>query len=377
MVQAILLDDEENAVDILEVVLTETGEVKVMSKFTRPCLFLQEIYRLKMLDQLPEVVFIDIEMPEISGLEVAEQLKAMAGQIEVVFVTAYSEYAVKAFELFSLDYLLKPVCVKRMEKTLERLAILRSSADRQTLKQEVHIQCMGDFIVHYQRGKKRLRWRTEKVKELCAYLLHHAGRGVPTHELIEGLFPESDTEKAKVHFYTSMSYLRKAWKDIGYPDVIQKNSDGYMFHLEGLKWDYMEVEQVLVEIFCDHSPNWSAVERLMSYYRGDYFSIFEQNDFIGRREKLRRNVLEALHRAKETSRKEGNLHRITECLINIRQVAPESEMAAKELIELFVEQGNQAGALQCYRQIKQHLLDEYGIEPGFELTSCVERLLHY
>lgn len=374
MFKAILLDDEENAVDILEVVLTETGAVTVLSKFTRPHLFLQEMELLKKRGQLPDVVFIDIEMPEMSGLEVAEQLKETAGQVEIVFVTAYSEYAVKAFELYSMDYLLKPVNGKRMEKTLERLSLLHSSADKRSRKEDVRIQSLGDFIVHYGSGQQRLRWRTEKVKELCAYLLHHAGRGVPSHELIEELFPEADSEKAKVHFYTSMSYLRKAWKDIGYPNVIQKSSDGYSFRLEDLQWDYMNAEKLLAEISGAPVPDFRDVEQLMNGYRGDYLALYEHRAFVSRREKLRRKVLEVLHLTKETSRKEGNLHRAAECLMNIRQVAPESESAVIELIELLVEQGNRAEALQCYRQAIQHLLDEYGIEPGEQLKACAERL---
>lgn len=374
MFKAILLDDEENAVDILEVVLSETGAIMVQSKFTEPHLFLQEIELLKKRGQLPDVVFIDIEMPEMNGLEVAEQLRETAGQVEVVFVTAYSEYAVKAFELYSMDYLLKPVNAKRMEKTLERLSLLHSSADRRLQKEDVRIQSLGDFIVHYGSGPKRLRWRTEKVKELCAYLLHHAGRGVSTHELIEELFPEGDSEKAKVHFYTSMSYLRKAWKDIGYPNVIQKSSDGYSFHLDDARWDYRDAEKLLDAISGVPVPDFRDVERLMKGYRGDYLALYEHRAFIPRREMLRRKVLEVLHLTKETSRKEGNLHRAAECLMNIRQVAPESEPAVIELIELLVEQGNRAEALQCYRQVVQHLLDEYGIEPGEPLRACAERL---
>ena len=67
---------------------------------------------------VPEVMFLDIRMPEKSGLDVAH---ALAGRCHVVFVTAYDEYAVSAFEEGAVDYVLKPVTVERMTKVAQRL----------------------------------------------------------------------------------------------------------------------------------------------------------------------------------------------------------------------------------------------------------------
>jgi len=66
----------------------------------------------------PDVVFLDIQMPGLSGLEVAEQLN---GRAHVVFVTAFDKYAVAAFEQGAVDYILKPICTPRVRMTLERL----------------------------------------------------------------------------------------------------------------------------------------------------------------------------------------------------------------------------------------------------------------
>jgi DNA-binding LytR/AlgR family response regulator len=74
---------------------------------------------LKMLDDLaPQIAFLDIKMPGLTGLEVASRLD---GQVHVVFVTAYDEYAVTAFEREAADYLLKPVTDARLAKTIARL----------------------------------------------------------------------------------------------------------------------------------------------------------------------------------------------------------------------------------------------------------------
>ena len=66
----------------------------------------------------PDIVFLDIRMPEMDGIEAA---KALAGQAHVVFVTAYDEYAVTAFDQGAVDYLLKPADPERVRTTCERL----------------------------------------------------------------------------------------------------------------------------------------------------------------------------------------------------------------------------------------------------------------
>lgn len=74
---------------------------------------------VEMIDRLdPELVFLDVRMPELSGLEVLEQIQS---QPFIVFTTAYDQYAVAAFELEAVDYLLKPFGRRRFDKTLERL----------------------------------------------------------------------------------------------------------------------------------------------------------------------------------------------------------------------------------------------------------------
>ncbi|MBX2903560.1 MAG: response regulator [Chitinophagales bacterium] len=90
----------------------------------------------------PDVVFLDVEMPQYSGLELFGFLNESEMNIEVVFVTAHAHYAVKAFELSAVDYILKPVTMEALKRTLarlrQRLAFKTTSAPRlQTLQQQL------------------------------------------------------------------------------------------------------------------------------------------------------------------------------------------------------------------------------------------------
>ena len=83
---------------------------------------------LELIEQCqPEIAFLDIRMPGLSGLEVAKEI---AGSCWVVFVTAYDQYAVEAFEHEAIDYLLKPVTTERLEKTVKRLKDQITSSEK-------------------------------------------------------------------------------------------------------------------------------------------------------------------------------------------------------------------------------------------------------
>ena len=99
--RAILIDDEPLALRDLERQIEKIGGVQVAATYYDP---IEAIANLK--TDRPNVVFIDIDMPELNGLEAAEQILQLNPSIDVVFVTAYEEYAVKAFDLNALDYLL-------------------------------------------------------------------------------------------------------------------------------------------------------------------------------------------------------------------------------------------------------------------------------
>jgi DNA-binding LytR/AlgR family response regulator len=117
-IRALIADDERLMREQLQARLSESWPDLQICAVAKDGL---EAVRLA--DELrPEVVFLDIRMPGLTGIEAAREIAALDGwQGELVFVTAYDEYAVTAFEQGAVDYLLKPVDAQRLEKTAERL----------------------------------------------------------------------------------------------------------------------------------------------------------------------------------------------------------------------------------------------------------------
>jgi len=116
VISAVVVDDELLSREELKFLLKETGEVEVIGEADSGEELLECLKNKK-----PDVVFLDIEMYGLSGLDVALELLKSSEPPLIVFATAYDQYAVKAFELNALDYLLKPFSAERVKITIEKI----------------------------------------------------------------------------------------------------------------------------------------------------------------------------------------------------------------------------------------------------------------
>ena len=122
--RALLVDDEQLARDELGYLLGQIGGVEVLGQAGNGIEALSAIERLR-----PDVVFLDVQMPGLTGFEVARRMLDARAASHIIFVTAYDQHAIEAFEVNAVDYLLKPVDQARLEVALER-ARRRVGTDR-------------------------------------------------------------------------------------------------------------------------------------------------------------------------------------------------------------------------------------------------------
>ncbi|HEY0029802.1 MAG TPA: LytTR family DNA-binding domain-containing protein [Bacteroidia bacterium] len=111
--KAIIIDDERLARQELKSLLSAYSEIQVVGEAANVEAGIESIKQLK-----PDVIFLDIQMPGKNGFELLEEI---SGVPDVVFVTAYDEYAIRAFEVNALDYLLKPVQPNRLAETVKKI----------------------------------------------------------------------------------------------------------------------------------------------------------------------------------------------------------------------------------------------------------------
>jgi two-component SAPR family response regulator len=188
--------------------LKKYQEIAVAGMYTDPITAVHEIGRLK-----PQVVFLDIHMPQLQGLDAAAMILDASPDSEIVFVTAFDQYAIEAFELSALDYILKPIDQERLNKTIERVirkcpAVLRNDEKR------LQIKCLGRLEVVFA-SREPIKWRSGKTEELFAFMLHNREKTVSRDEIIEAVWPDAEPERAAHQLHSAVYYIRKTLEQYG------------------------------------------------------------------------------------------------------------------------------------------------------------------
>jgi DNA-binding LytR/AlgR family response regulator len=112
MINCLVIDDEQHAIDVLELYIKQTPYLQLAGSFSRP------LEALKIVNEQDiKLVFLDIHMPDITGLDF---VRAMNGKCRAIMTTAFSEFAAEGFDLEVVDYLLKPIPLPRFLKAAQR-----------------------------------------------------------------------------------------------------------------------------------------------------------------------------------------------------------------------------------------------------------------
>jgi two-component system, LytTR family, response regulator LytT len=150
--RAVLVDDEQLARDELGYLLGQLGGVEVIGQAGNGLEAITTIDRLR-----PDVVFLDVQMPGLTGFEVARRLLDTRAPSQIIFVTAYDQHAIEAFEVNAVDYLLKPVEQGRLEVAVDR-ARRRIGSDRPEagVKNAAELEKIIQLVAERQSRRERL-----------------------------------------------------------------------------------------------------------------------------------------------------------------------------------------------------------------------------
>lgn len=125
MLKALVVDDEAPARSELRYLLEEAGGVEIVGEASNALEALQLIKAIAY-----DMIFLDIDMPGLSGMQFAEVLGGLARPPALIFVTAHSEHALQAFEVAAVDYLVKPVEIERLKIAIGRLSSAEAGGER-------------------------------------------------------------------------------------------------------------------------------------------------------------------------------------------------------------------------------------------------------
>ena len=186
---------------------------------------------------MPDVIFSDIIMPELDGLELAVRLKTAAPDARLVFVTGFSEFALKAFQLHVSGYIMKPPEPDRVREELNVLERNLPTECRAPDDRRLQARCFGYFEVFW-KGKP-LRFERQQTKELLAFLIDRCGSYCSAEEIIAGIWEDVQDIRAAKHRLRNLTCdLRKTLADIGLGGLLLHRRNQLAILTELLDCDY-------------------------------------------------------------------------------------------------------------------------------------------
>ena len=197
-----------------------------------------------------DLVFSDIQMPGMDGLALAARIKRSAPDTRIVFVTAYSDYALEAWRCHVHGYLLKPVTAEHIREELAQLSL-----PSVPVTDRLNVRCFGHFEVFW-RGEPVIFERRQS-KELFAYLIDREGAACTAEEIASALWEdETDMTAVRARIRKLLSDLKATFHAIGAEDVLIR-----------------ERRQVAVRrdrVDCDYYRMLSGDPAAINSYRGEY-----------------------------------------------------------------------------------------------------------
>ena len=247
--RVIYADDEKPALDNFRLTVADFTEIDSLELFQNGDDAVEWMKK-----HAADVAFLDMEMPGGNGITLAKRLKAVNENLRVVFVTAYSQFALDAFGVDAIGYILKPYTKQEVHKELRKAAMIRPLPSKRVV-----IDTMPNFVVSVD-GNVLTLGRT-KPEELLALLVDRAEAGVTVGEAIACLWPErTNDENTQSLYRVTLKRLMDALKEAGIDDIIVS---------EGRK-KYIRMDQVECDFYRILSGDADAVKRYAGEYLREY-----------------------------------------------------------------------------------------------------------
>lgn len=372
MMKAIMVDDELLALELLEKQVEAVDGIEVVGKYTRPGPSLEILKKEKV-----HVAFLDIQMPEMNGLDLADKMLEINPQLLIVFITAYNKYAVEAFELSAIDYLIKPIRATRLNKTIERLKKELKLMKVMALEQKpetLRIQTKGYLSFEVEKDNfKPITWRTSKAQELFIYLLGNEGSFVEKDLLAEMLWENKDLDSGISLLYTTVYNIRKALRPYTEHFKIHNRTDGYLLELTNVDVDVTTWLKEIKAITCNDTLSTEKCETLLFEYDGTYLA---QHDYIWlerTRQYIAKVWLDKANQVVAYYVAQDEIESAIRMLQRMIDLLPTEEKNYLDTMKLYERLGNIDVVKDYYYKLTEVLHTELGVKPNPEINEWYQK----
>lgn len=222
------IDDERNMLYLLHEAIADAVPEAEIADFRSGT---EALAQIKKNGVHPDAVFPDIQMPGVSGLELAVRLKQLSPETKIVFVTGY-DYALDAYRLHVHGYISKPVEAARVREELEYLF-----PEAKIAPNRLTVRCFGRFEVFWHNHP--LRFVRKQTRELLAFLVDRQGALCSSEEIITALWEDTvDLKNARHRLRNLVADLRASLREIGMQEVLVSHGRQLAVRTDLLNCDY-------------------------------------------------------------------------------------------------------------------------------------------
>jgi len=329
-------------------------------------------------DHSVDIAFLDIEIGDDNGLELARGLRFLCADADIVFTTSHTEYAMPAYDVYPLDYMVKPISGKRLEQTIARRADRQhghgapSGGTAGHASQRLTVRGLGGFEVASQQAGE-VKWISRRSAELFAYLLVHRGRSVARARILEDMFPDMPLRNAEVYLNTAAYQLRKALSAHGFKESVLSTQEQYRIDLKRMDIDFIQFEQGVEERSEIRAEHEEAALKLEKQYIGELFEHCSYEWATAERERLAiayTSFAKSLVRRLLAGKQYREAERIARKLIARNEFDEESHLLLMTVLGAI---GERQSLHSSYERYTQLLLRELGLEPSEQLRRVYEK----
>ncbi|WP_042478169.1 response regulator [Bacillus ndiopicus] len=319
-----------------------------------------------------DIAFLDIEIAEDNGLELAHKLRSHNSDLDIVFTTSHADYAMQAYDVYPLDYMLKPVSKSRLSQTIARAYNKRHRTSEEPMLNRLKVQALGCFEVSSsQQGE--VKWISKKSKELFAFLLIHRGKNVGKMKVIEALFPEMPLKNAETYLNTAVYQCRKALSEHGFKEQLITAQEKYRLALDHMEIDFVQLEQGLDLLAQINKNNEQAALELEKQMVGE---LFEEQSFLWAA--LEQESLSLLYTtfAKRLAQWLWRCENYSKALEITKKIGKRDgfdEEANQLLLNIYGAMGDKQALHQHYHQYVEMMQREFNLQPSMAMQQLYQQ----
>lgn len=348
--------------------LNKFDKLKIVGNYINPYLGLSHLEKIK-----PDIIFMNIEMGQLNGISVAQQIKKKNSNVNFVFVTHQDKYATQAFELNALDYLTYPVTYNRLTTTFKR--INPEILHKDPVENRYYISCFGGLSINKKGDNHRLniRWRTRKTEEVFAYLLINHGKRVRKDHLVDIIWPYIDLERGINQLYSAIYHIRQTLKKLNVRIEIKNSNQYYILHLNDVEIDMNIWERAMNNLPPINEETIFKHIQVIFEYSGDVFRDLDYYWSEKDKDRLREIWLYHVEQVTDFLYEKGKIVQIVNIYHHVQEAYPLGDNSYYMLMRIYAYLNNRHAVKMQYDALVKMLADNYDEEPSMEIQNWYEQ----